>query len=53
MTVINITVAILRYPFHRSSKNGVEGRLLYYFTRGQFEIQEVSGLAVVSLLTQI
>ena len=50
MTVISIAVAIPHYPSHRTSGKEVEGGLLSSFTREQFEIQEVSELALVTLL---
>ena len=50
MTAINIAVAIPHIPSHRTSGKEVEGGLLSSFTREQFEIQEVSELALVTLL---
>ena len=52
MTVISFAVAIPLYPFHRSSGKEVEGGLLSSFTMEQFEMQEVSELAVLTLLVQ-
>ena len=52
MTAINIAVAIPYYPSHRTSRKEVEGELLSSFTREQFEMQEVSELAVVTLLVR-
>ena len=37
-------------PSHSTSRKEVEGELLSSFTREQFEMQEVSALAVVTLL---
>ena len=50
MTAISIDVAIPLYPSHRTSRKEVEGGLLFSFTREQFEIQEVTELAMVTLL---
>ena len=52
MTAINIAVAIPHYPSHRTSRKEVEGEFLFSFTREQFEMQEVSELAVVTLLVR-
>ena len=52
MTAISIAVAISLIPSHRTSRKEVEGELLSSFTREQFEIQEVSELAVVTLLVR-
>ena len=50
MTSISIAVAISHIPSHRTSRKEVEGELISSFTREQFEMQEVSALAVVTLL---
>ena len=50
MTAVSIAVAISHIPSHRTSSNEVEGGLFSSFTREQFEMQEVSALAVVTLL---
>ena len=50
MTAISIAVGIPLTPSQRTSRKEVEGGLLSSFTREQFEIQEVSELAVVTLL---
>ena len=52
MTAINIAVAIPHIPSHRTSGKEVEGELLVSFTREQFEMQEVSDLAVITLLVR-
>ena len=52
MTAISIAVAIPLYPSHRTSRKEVEGGLLSSFTREQFEMQEVSDLAVITLLVR-
>ena len=52
MTAISIAVAIPHYPSHRTSTKEVEGGLLSSYTREKFEIQEVSELAVLTLLVQ-
>ena len=52
MTAISIAVAILLYPSHRTSRKEVDGELLFSFTRETFEMQEVSELAVVTLLVR-
>ena len=52
MTAISIAVAIPLIPSHRMSRKEVEGGLLSSFTREQFEMQEVSELAVVTLLVR-
>ena len=52
MTAISIAVAILLYPSHRTSRKEVEGGLLSSFKREQFEMQEVSELAVVTVLVR-
>ena len=50
MTAISIAVGIPLIPSQRTSRKEVEGGLLSSFTREQFEIQEVSELALVTLL---
>ena len=50
MTAISIVVCIPLIPSHRTSRKEIEGGLLTSFTREQFEMQEVSALAVVTLL---
>ena len=50
MTAISIAVAISLIPSHRISRKEVEGGLLSSFTREKFEMQEVSELALVTLL---
>ena len=50
MTAISIAVGIPLIPSQRTSRKEVEGGLLSSFTREQFEMQEVSELAVVTLL---
>ena len=52
MTAISIAVAIPHYPSHRTSRKEVEGGLLSSFTREQFEMEEVSKLAVDTLLVR-
>ena len=52
MTAINIAIAIPHYPSHRTSRKKEEGELLFSLTREQFEMQEVSELAVVTLLVK-
>ena len=52
MTAISIAVAIPLIPSQRTSRKEVEGELLSSFTREQFEMQEVSELAVLTLLVQ-
>ena len=52
MTAISILVAIPLIPSHSTSRKEVEGELLSSFTREQFEMQEVSELAVLTLLVQ-
>jgi len=52
MIAISIAVAIPFIPSHRISRKKVEGGLLSSFTREQFEMQEVSELAVVTLLVR-
>ena len=52
MTAISIAVAISLIPSLRTSRKEVEGGLLSSFTREQFEMQEVSELAVVTLLVK-
>ena len=52
MTAIIISVAVSLIPSHRTSKKEVEEGLLSFFTREQFEMQEVSELAVLTLLVQ-
>ena len=50
MTGISIAVAIPLYPSHRTSRKEVEGGILCPLTREQFEMQEVTELALVTLL---
>ena len=52
MTAISIAVAIPHIPSHRTSSNEVEGGLFSSFTREQFEMQEASEWAVITLLVQ-
>ena len=52
MTAISIAIAIPHYPSHRTSRKKEEGELLFSLTREQFEMQEVSELAVVTLLVR-
>ena len=52
MTAISIAVAMPLIPSHSTSRKEVEGELLSSFTREQFEMQEVSELAVLTLLVQ-
>ena len=52
MTGISIAVAIPLYPSHRTSRKEVEGGILCPLTREQFEMQEVTELAVVTLLVR-
>ena len=52
MTAISIAVAIPHIPSHRTSRKEVEGGLLSSFTREKFEMQEVSELAVVTVLVR-
>ena len=52
MTAISIAVVTPLYPSHRSSGMEVEGEFLSYFTREEFEMQEVCELAVVTLLVR-
>ena len=52
MIAISIAVAIPLYPSHRTSRKEVEGGLLSSFTREQFETQEVSELAMVTLFVR-
>ena len=52
MTAISIAVAIPLYPSHRTSRKEIEGGLLSSFKREQFEMQEVSELAVVTVLVR-
>ena len=52
MTAISILVAIPLIPSHRTSRNEIEGGLLSSFRREQFEMQQVSELAVVTLLVR-
>ena len=52
MTAISILVAIPLIPSHRTSRKDVKGELLSSFTREKFEKQEVSELAVVTLLVR-
>ena len=50
MMAISIAVAIPLIPSQRTSRKEVEGGLLSSFTREKIEMQEVSELAVVTLL---
>ena len=50
MKAISIAVAIPLIPSQRTSRKEVEGGLLFYSTREKFEMQEVSELAMVTLL---
>ena len=52
MTAISIAVAIQLIPSQRTSRKEVEGGLLSSFTREKIEMQEVSELAVVTLLVR-
>ena len=52
MTAISIAVANPLYPSHRTSRKEIEGGLLCSFARQQFEMQEVTELAVVTLLVR-
>ena len=52
MMAISIAVAIQLIPSHRTSRNEIEGGLLSSFRREQFEMQQVSELAVVTLLVR-
>ena len=52
MTAVSTAVAIPLYPSHRSSGKEVEGGFLSSFTREEFEMQEVSELAVVTVLVR-
>ena len=52
MTAISIAVAIPHIPSQRTSRKEVEGGLLSSFTREKIEMQEVSELAVVTLLVR-
>ena len=52
MTAISIYFAIPLIPSHRTSRNEIEGGLLSSFRREQFEMQQVSELAVVTLLVR-
>ena len=52
MTAISIAVAIPHIPSQRTSRKEVEGGLLSSFTREQFEMEEVSKLAVDTLLVR-
>ena len=52
MTAISIAIAISLIPSHRISRKEVEGGGSSSFTREQFEMQEVSELAVVTLLVR-
>ena len=52
MTAISFAVGISLIPSHRTSKKEVEEGLLSFFTREQFEMQEVSELTVVTLLVR-
>ena len=52
MTAISIAVGIPLIPSQRTSRKEVEGGLLSSFTREKFEMQEVSELAVVTLLVR-
>ena len=52
MTAISIAVAIPHIPSQRTSRKEVEGGLLSSLRREQFEMQQVSELAVVTLLVR-
>ena len=53
MAAISIAFDISLIASHRTSRKDVKGELLsFFFTREQFEIQEVSELAVVTLLVR-
>ena len=52
MTAFSIAVAIRLYPSHRTSRKEVEWGLLCSFTREHFEMQEVTELAMVTLLVR-
>ena len=52
MMAISIAVAIQLIPSQRTSRKEVEGGLLSSFTREKIELQEVSELAVVTLLVR-
>ena len=52
MTAISIAVGIPLIPSQRTSRKEVEGGLLSSFKREQFEMQEVSELAVVTVLVR-
>ena len=52
MTAISIAVGIPLIPSQRTSRKEVEGGLLSSFTTEQFEMQEVSELAWVTLLVR-
>ena len=52
MMAISIAVAIQLIPSQRTSRKEVEGGLLSSFTREKIEMQEVSELAVVTLLVR-
>ena len=52
MTSISIAIAIPLIPSHRTSRKEVEGELISSFTREQFEMEEVSKLAVDTLLVR-
>ena len=52
MTAIISAVAIPLIPSQRTSRKEVEGGLLSSFKREQFEMQEVSELAVVTVLVR-
>ena len=52
MAAISIAFDISLIASHRTSRKEVERGLLSSFTREQFEMQEVSELAVLTLLVQ-
>ena len=52
MTAISIAVIISLIPSHRTSRKEVEKGLLTSSTREQFEMEEVSKLAVDTLLVR-
>ena len=52
MTVFSIVVAFSHIPSHRTSRKEVEEGLLSSFIREQLEMQQISELAVVTLLVR-
>ena len=52
MAAISIAFDISLIASHRTSRKDVKGELLSSFTREKFEKQEVSELAVVTLLVR-